>query len=207
MIGVPVHDMCQLIYDKNPLQRALHQLFYSIHRLRNKPPNSHYSFLPMTFTATLADITINVSLPAASSKTDDDWVHFGEFEEEDSADEDSDSDDGALHSRMKRHRLTHEMSDIKVAPWFTLLLMDDDAVENAHSIAKAVVGMTIAETELAESTGDQTPMALDSRRGSKDVTAEEDEGYLMKSLIEACDVTKPYVQSDPLGTCVDGQPD
>lgn len=189
--GVPLMEMCRIIYDKNPLDRALHQLFHAIHRLRTKPPNTHYSYLPMTFTTTLSDITINMSLPPSASKTDDEWVHNGELEDDSSADDDSDSDDGGLQARLRRHRIMHDEPDIKVAPWYTLLLMDDDAAENAHDIAKAVVGLGLNDVDVIEESGEQTPVIYDSRRGSRDVSAEEDEGFLMKSLIEACDVTKP----------------
>jgi hypothetical protein len=88
---------------------------------------------------------------------------------------------------------------VRVEPWQTLLLVEDRAKERARETAAAVVGLgNWTPTRPKSGWGDDEEddeairrAAGGSRRGSKEAQAEEDEGNLMKALIEACDVSKP----------------
>jgi hypothetical protein len=83
--------------------------------------------------------------------------------------------------------ISSKTPDFKVEPWQTLLLLDDKAVEKSEEIAQGLYGLGVV-------VGSRMPSgvvsAADSRRSSKDNSAEEDEGDLLKALIEACDVSR-----------------
>jgi len=175
--GIPIMECCRIVYEKNPLDRALNQLFTAIHKLRSKPANPLYSYLPTTMTVNLVDIPISMVLSPRSNVSDEHWAHWGELEEQSSAD-DSDSDDG-----LERRKT----SDLRIEPWQTLLLIQDDAAEKAEEISRTLVGLGLDGRERDE---DSTPSG-GSRRGSKELaSAEEDEGLLMENLIKECRVTK-----------------
>ena len=75
------------------------------------------------------------------------------------------------------------------------MLIDDDAAEKADEISRDLVGLGVSDNTTGED-GDGDTSLLGSRRGSKDATsAEEDEGLLLRALIEA---------SDPSQRCVFG---
>lgn len=124
-------------------------------------------------------------LSPRSTKNDEAWAHWGERDDQSSVD-DSDSEDayGGVKSM-----------DLHIEPWQTLLLLEDDAASKAQEISRALVGLGMANVGLEEDYEDNEPTPMvGSRRDSKDThTAEEDEGLLMKNLIESCDVTKRYV--------------
>jgi hypothetical protein len=166
-----------MIYERNPLDRALNQLFTKLHQLRTKPANPLYSYLPTTLNVNLHDIPIAINLSPRSAKADEHWAHWGERDELSSV-EDSDSEAGHNDSKIP---------DFRVEPWQALLLIDDDATEKAEEISRDLVGLGVSNVSTGED-GDGDTSLVDSRRGSKDATsAEEDEGLLLRALIEACD--------------------
>jgi hypothetical protein len=142
-------------------------------------------------TVNVGDIPISMVLSPRSTLSDEHWARWGDVDAGSSVD-DSDSESGMYESR--------KTADLRIEPWQTLLLLDDDAVDKAEEISRTLVGLGLDEPEGDE---DFTPSS-GSRRGSKEVTsAEEDEGVLMESLIRECNVTKRYAQR--LDTLADEQ--
>ncbi|WWD21225.1 hypothetical protein CI109_105709 [Kwoniella shandongensis] len=183
--GINITDCCRWINAHCALDRTLNTLYLRLHQLRVKPINALHSYLPTTLTTTLGDMTVQTVLSPAAVNADEAWAHWGEMDEaSDSETSESDGDeweDPAIGGGRK-----HE---IKVHPWQTLLLVDEDATQRANEISLAVIGLGIG----ADDSG-----GGGERRGSKatiaTTTAEEDETILMKTLIEACDVTRPLVE-------------
>jgi hypothetical protein len=88
--------------------------------------------------------------------------------------------------------ISSKIPDFKVEPWQTLLLLDDRAAEKSEEIAQGLYGLGVVVTDSRASSG-LTSVAesrSNSRRGSKDTSAEGGEGELLKALIEACDVSR-----------------
>ena len=154
-------------YESSSLDRSLNELFLALHQLRSRPTNPLYSYLPTTITARLVDLPSSIVLSPRSTETDESWAHWGEMDDVSDI-EDEASDPG-------------EQSDLRVEPWQTILLLDDDAVDRAGEMSMALVGPG------ADAGSDEASPAFPSRRSS----LEEDESLLMKALIEACDVSKP----------------
>lgn len=103
----------------------------------------------------------------------------------------SDSDDSASEA-FTEERLMPAASHapvLRVEPWQTLLLLDENAGQNAGEITDNLMGLAIVGTSLG-GTDPVRPMPPMIRRDSGG-TAEEDEGVLIKALIEACDVSRP----------------
>jgi hypothetical protein len=171
-------ECCRILYENNSLDRSLNQLFTALHDLQTKPANPLYSHLPTTITINLVDMPISMVLSPRSQDHDEAWAHWGEIDGVSSGEEDEDSEAG----------WEAKAPDFRVEPWQTLLLVDDDATEKAHEISRALVGLGVEGVEVEVDDAEQTPTF--SRRDSKDTSAEEDEGLLMKAIIEACDVTK-----------------
>ncbi|WWD06885.1 hypothetical protein V865_004982 [Kwoniella europaea PYCC6329] len=183
--GVDVTDCCRWLYANVPLDRNLNSLFLRLHQLKTQPANPLHSYLPTTITTHLADMTINTVLSPKVVDADEAWAHWGEMDEY-SESEGSDSDDEDWDDPTTPIR----RPELRVEPWQTLLLIDDNATERASEISTAIIGLGVGmEGQNSSIPGD--------RRGSKGTIAttqdQEDEQQLMKSLIEACDVTKPLV--------------
>ncbi|WVW79498.1 hypothetical protein I302_101467 [Kwoniella bestiolae CBS 10118] len=183
--GVDVTDCCKWMYANMPLDRNLNTLYLRLHQLKTQPANPLHSYLPTTITTHLADMTINTVLSPKVVDADEAWAHWGERDEY-SESEGSDSDDEDWDDPTTPIR----RPELRVEPWQTLLLIDDDATERASEISTAIIGLGVGmESQSSSIPGD--------RRGSKATIAttqdQEDETQLMKSLIEACDVTKPLV--------------
>ena len=170
-----------MIYEKNSLDRSLNQLFTAIHQVQTKPVNPLYTHLPTTITVKIADIPVSMVLSPRSTQIDEVWAHWGEIEHGSSVEDEEDESDGDWVDGPK-------FSDLRVEPWQTLLLIDDDAAEDAHEISRALVGLGVSEIGVDVDVSEGTSSApMLSRQES---SAEEDEGLLMKSLIETCDVSK-----------------
>lgn len=169
--------------EKSPLERSLWNLLLALHGLKKRPLNPLYSNLPTTITVNLGDMPVSMIISPRSSETDEAWAHWGEAQDgSDSEDDESEMDweDGIGPMPSMRP------SDLRVEPWQTLLLLDDNARDRAHQISTDLIGVGGAE---GYEEGERVDGEVDtSRRGSVE---EEDERSLMKSLIEACDVTKP----------------
>ena len=165
------------------MDRSLIHLFNAIHNLRIRPENPLHSYLPTTLTVNVGELPISMILSPRSLTNDEDWAHWGQMNDGSLIDDsDSDSEDGMNKS-----------DTLRIDPWKSLLLVDDDAASKAHEISRALIGVGMGITGPEEDDEDEkTPMG-GSRRGSKDMsTAEEDEGLLMKAVIEACDVTRKW---------------
>jgi hypothetical protein len=184
-----------MIYERNPLDRGLNQLFTKLHQLRSKPANPLYSYLPSTVNVNLHDIPISMSLSPRSTKNDEHWAHWGERDELSSVD-DSDSEAGINESKAP---------DFRVEPWQALLLIDDDATEKAEEISRDLVGLGVSDVSTGDE-GDGNTSVVDSRRGSKDAnSAEEDEGLLLRALIEASDPSQRCADQPQLCHSADAQ--
>ncbi|WVF65410.1 hypothetical protein IAT40_000137 [Kwoniella sp. CBS 6097] len=184
--GIEITDCCRYLYANIPLDRNLNMLYLRLHQLKNRPANPLHSYLPTTITTHLTDMTIHMVLSPRSVDADEAWAHWGERDDvSDSDSSDSDDDDwDDPTAAIKR-------PELRIEPWQTLLLVDDDALHRADEISQAIIGLGIGMEEQTLIPGD--------RRGSKATTiattqAEEDETALMKALIEACDVTKPLAE-------------
>jgi hypothetical protein len=159
--------------------------------------NPLYAHLPTTLNIDIEDVSFTMVLSPKSSKVDEDWAHWGDGEHYGSDSEDSDDDDwhdgiGGVANPGPR------TSNLEVEPWQTLLLLEDNASENAEKISKLLVGLGVLSGDTTATPGSQvatssvmTTPADGSRRHSGDTVTEDDEGALMKCLIQACDVTKP----------------
>jgi len=172
-----------MVYEKYSLDRALNQLFIAIQQFRTKPSNPLYSHLPNSITVNLADIPISMVLSPQSVETDEAWAHWGERDDLSSSDDEV--SEMGWDASMKQ-------LDLRVEPWQTLLLIDEDATEKAGEISTSMVGLGIGRRILDESEK-TSPMPM-SRGASRERSMEEDEGLLMRSLIGACDVSKPSVR-------------
>lgn len=151
----------------------------------------------------IEDLSFSMVLSPKSTKADEDWAHWGELEEAASESDESDDDDwndpfsGTKGAGGKGAKAI----ELDVQPWQTLLLLDDNAGEKAREISELLVGLGVLSGDVTATPGSvglsssatPTPQ-ISSRRDSKDTSVEDDEGALMKCLIEACDVTKPYVR-------------
>ncbi|ORX39153.1 nitrogen permease regulator of amino acid transport activity 3-domain-containing protein [Kockovaella imperatae] len=178
--NMPILECCRMLYERSSLDRALNQLFASIYQYQRRPKNPLYSSLPTTITVSLGSVPISMILSSRTKEVDEAWAHWGEIDDvSDVSSEDSD----AGHGDDIRSR------DLRVEPWNTLLLIDDDAVEQAQEISRSLVGLGIGVGDPGQD--EAPPTAVFGRRGSKE---EEDEGHLMKSLIGACDVSKRLLE-------------
>ncbi|WRT69197.1 uncharacterized protein IL334_006181 [Kwoniella shivajii] len=183
--GIDITDCCRWLYANMPLDRNLNSLYLRLHQLKSQPANPLHSYLPTTITTHLAEMTINTVLSPKVVDADEAWAHWGERDEI-SESEASDSDDDDWEDPTTAIR----RPELRVEPWQTLLLIEDDAAKRADEISTAIIGLGVGMDS-------QSPMAGE-RRGSKATVAtsqdQEDEAQLMKALIEACDVTKPLVE-------------
>ncbi|WVR08929.1 hypothetical protein IAU60_005988 [Kwoniella sp. DSM 27419] len=188
--GIDITECCKWMYANIPLDRNLNTLYLRLHQLKTQPVNPLHSYLPTTITSHMADMTIHTVLSPRTVDPDEAWAHWGErdamSESEASSSDDDDWDDPT--AAIKR-------PELKVDPWQTLLLIDDDATARATEISQSIIGLGIAVEE-------QQAVIPGDRRGSKatiattiaTTQAEEDETALMKALIEGCDVTKPLAE-------------
>ncbi|ORY33121.1 nitrogen permease regulator of amino acid transport activity 3-domain-containing protein [Naematelia encephala] len=194
--GVPIAICEQLCYERCVLDRTLSQLYFAIRGYQDKPANPLYSYLPTTLTVSLDDIPISMVLSPRSSETDEAWAHWGEMDDASDTSSLSSGDTwdragtGVVPALLGDYSSSTRQSGLRVHPWQTLLLIDDDAVDKALEISTALVGLGLG-AGITDETGTLSTLALESRRGSKETSLEEDEGLLIKTLIEACDVTKP----------------
>jgi len=143
-------------------------------------------------------MNVNMVLSPGEGSDEEAWAHWGEMNAEDQeSDTDSDESDAWIQDLLEGG--TKNSNEIRIEPWRTLLLLDENAVAKAAELAHVLVG---SSTNSAVNTGGAAPttensglnspiMGMSSRRGSKETSTEEDESALMKALIEACDVTKP----------------
>ncbi|WWC72973.1 uncharacterized protein I206_106937 [Kwoniella pini CBS 10737] len=184
--GIPITECCRWLYANLPLDRSLNSLFLRLHQLKNRPANPLHSYLPTTITTHMGDMTIHTVLSPKTVDADEAWAHWGEMDEH-SESEVSDSDESEWDDPTTPIR----RPELRVEPWQTLLLIDDDATQRADEISTAIIGLGVGMESQSLST------IAGERRGSKATTAtmqdQEDETQLMKALIEACDVTKPLV--------------
>lgn len=201
-----------MIYRNSALDRSLTNLFYALHEHQNAPVNPLYAHLPTTITVPLADMAVTMILSPKSGDSDESWAHWGEMDD-DVSDDSSESSEDWVHEMVDQLGGGNRNSDLRVEPWQTLLLLEEGAADKAGEMANALVGLGLGQmgvggpqgilaadsgvaTGTEESrTATASPVVdlLNSRRGSKDTTAEEDEKALMQALIEACDVSKPCV--------------
>jgi hypothetical protein len=145
--------------------------------------------LPTTIRASLADIHFPIVLSPRNSQNDEAWARWGEMDDHSSLSSWSeDEDDGLV--QVAAEGVGSKTPDFKVEPWQTLLLLDERAAEKSEEIAQGLYGLGVVVTPRASSGLVSTD---DSRRSSKDTSAEGEEGDLLKTLIEACDVSKTYV--------------
>ena len=177
-----------MLYERSSLDRALNQLFAAIYQYRTRAVNPLYASLPTTITVSLGNVPISMVLSPRNAETDEVWAHWGEID--DVSDESSEPSDIGHGEEIK-------VKDLRVEPWQTLLLIDDDAMEQAQEISRSLVGLGISTEEYDEDPHPELNGLLAHRRGSK---GEEDEGLLMKALIEGCDVTKPLVRANIIKT-------
>lgn len=191
---MPIRQCNKIVYDKCSLDRSLNQLYAEIYQLQNRAANPLYANLPTTISASLADITFPIILSPKSAETDEAWAHWGEVDDDDSLSSLSDDEDwnDAL-IQVPPGRISSKTPDFKVEPWQTLLLLDDRAAEKSEEIAQGLYGLGVVVSTSASRASSGLVSASESRRGSKDTSAEGDEGELLKTLIEACDVSKTYV--------------
>ncbi|WWC91075.1 uncharacterized protein L201_006016 [Kwoniella dendrophila CBS 6074] len=189
--GVDVTECCRWMYANMPLDRSLNSLYLRLHQLKNQPSNPLHSYLPTTITTQLADMTVHTILSPKVSDADEAWAHWGEIEDQQSESEISDSDDEDYYDDLTT---PIRRPELKVEPWQTLLLIDEDAAKRATEISTAIIGLGVGME--GQNITNTNPYGSE-RRGSKPtlVTAQdqEDETQLMKQLIQACDVTKPLV--------------
>jgi len=169
-----------MFYEKFSLDRSLNDSLVAIKSLHTEPRNPHYSRLPTTIQVNLDDLPISMVLSPAATRSDEDWTHTREVD-----DVSASSDD---ESELAFEEVPKQL-DLRVEPFQTLLLIDDDSADSVKGISTRLIGLGVRNDSLDESDG-PSPMVR-SRRGSKDTSLEEDEGILMRSLIEACDVSKP----------------
>ena len=174
--SIPIVECCRQIYEKSSLDRNLNHLFNAIQDLRTKPANPLYAHLPTTITVSLDDLPISMVLSPRVKESDESWTHWGEID--DISEVSSEDSEIQWEEPMPRNR------ELKVEPWQTLLLIEENAAEMAHEISNVLVGLGIGVDE----TDEASTVHQDSRRGSKE---EATEAQMMRSLIEACDVTKP----------------
>jgi hypothetical protein len=183
-----------MIYRSSPLERSLTNLFYSLYKYQTAPANPLYAHLPMTITVPLADMAVSMVLSPKSGESDESWAHWGEMDED--ASDTSSELSGDWIGGMMDVMSGNKGSEIRVEPWQTLLLLEEDAAEKAGEMANALVGLGLGfQSSQGEESRTVSPVAEfnTSRRGSKDTSAEEDEKALMQALIQACDVSKPCV--------------
>ncbi|WVN88013.1 uncharacterized protein L203_103211 [Cryptococcus depauperatus CBS 7841] len=197
--GVGIIDCCQWTAAHCHVERTLSYLYLRLHKFRNQPVNGFHSYLPTTITNHLANITIHSVLSPKPINTDEAWAHWGEMENmmSDYSDEESEDDWGMPLVGIRKSELT-------VRPWQTLLLLETDDSQKQDAISFGIAGLP-AETEDYGNTidgGQKSPSKNSkSRRGSRttkytneDCGQENDEMVLIKTLIEACDVTKPLYE-------------
>lgn len=205
--GISIVECCEYLYRTNPLERALSELFYAIHSHQIAAVNPLYADLPTTITVPLADMSVSMIISPKSEVEEESWAHWGRIDgatalpEIADLDSDDDSEDwlGELIESTNAHA-SGKAREIRVEPWQTLLLIDENAAKRAGETANAIVGISqsgggssVAHsgTDTVGPSATASPTIDNSRRGSKETSAEEDESALMKALIEACDVTKP----------------
>ena len=171
----------------------LNNLYTSIYNYQNRPVNPLYAHLPTTINVEMQDVSFSMVLPPKSSKVDEDWVHWTEVEEVDSDSESDNSEDRDWPGRSGQYPATGgRKGAIDVQPWQTLLLLEDNAAENAEQLSQLLVGLGVRSGNPDATPSSTTTAAADaSRRASGDTMNEDDDGALMKCLIQACDVTKP----------------
>jgi hypothetical protein len=191
---MPIRQCNKIVYEKCSLDRSLNQLYAEIYQLQNRAANPLYANLPTTISASLADITFPIVLSPKSAETDEAWAHWGEIDDHNSLSSLSDDEDwnDAL-VQVPPGGISSKAPDFKVEPWQTLLLLDDRAAEKSEEIAQGLYGLGVVVSASASRASSGLVSASDSRRGSKDTSTEENEGGLLKTLIEACDVSKTYV--------------
>jgi len=188
---MPIRECNKIVYEKCSLDRSLNQLYAEIYQLQNRAANPLYANLPTTISASLADITFPIILSPKSTETDEAWAHWGEIDDHDSLSSLSDDEDwnDAL-VKLPPGGISSKTPDFKVEPWQTLLLLDDRAAEKSEEIAQGLYGLGVVVSNPASRASSGLTSVDDSRRSSKDTSAEGDEGGLLKTLIEACDVSK-----------------
>jgi hypothetical protein len=175
--GVPILETCRRFYERFSLDRALNQLFTAIYQLQTKPSNPLHAHLPTTLTVSLADLPISMVLSPQTTEGDESWAHWGERGDELLLEEDDDDDENSDWENAKPGS-----GDLRIEPWQTLLL-----------ISNALIGLGVGVSgSLGDESSVNSPLIpMGDRRESKGTAIEEDEGVLMKALIEGCDVTKP----------------
>jgi hypothetical protein len=195
-VGVPILETCRRFYETFSLDRALNQLYTAIHDLNKKPSNPLHAHLPTSFTVSLCDLPITMVLSPRSTEGDEAWAHWGDLGEGEglSIDDDVEEEDETLSEWEGNARVGG--GDLRIEPWQTLLLVEEGTVARALEISNELVGLGVGLTPSGRSSNgeDSETVTPDiDRRSSARAggTAEEDEGVLMKALIEACDVTKP----------------
>ncbi|KAK4688354.1 nitrogen permease regulator 3, partial [Tremellales sp. Uapishka_1] len=176
--GVPVMQCLENVVAVSSLAKSLFALFNMIWELKSAPINPLYSHLPMTTSIQVSDIPVSMVISPRSTDNHESWNSWGEIEEGSEDSDESISDDDSV-SHTKRAKLV----DLRVEPWQTLLLIEDDPSKLLG------LGVTPAESTTTPS----SPGSATERRNSRSTWTgdEEDEGALEKALITACDVSKP----------------
>lgn len=129
----------------------------------------------------LADVPISMVLSPQLANTDEEWAHWGEREDASSSEDDESERELLWEDQAKQPGLS-------IDPWQTLLLVDEEAWARLEKPLSPVVGLGVKGLVATDAA---LPMPQMSRRVSKETTVEEDEGVLMRSLIETCDISKP----------------
>lgn len=176
----------------------LNNLYTSIYNYQNRTVNPLYAHLPTTFTIAMEDVSFSSVMSPKSSKIEEDWAHWAEVEDVDSDTDSDDSEDRDWLGGLSAVRGKKGVA-LDIQPWQTLLLLEDNAPENAEQMSQLLVGLGVSSGDQSATPGSSgfsfattaTSLANDARRGSGETILENDEGEYMKCLIQACDVTKP----------------
>lgn len=174
------------MYHTNPLERGLQDLAYNLWKFRTSTPNPLYAHLPSTISVSLGGMPISMTLEPKPTLIDESWTSWGII------DDDTESHFSSDTSSDEFDFLSDERKgdDVKIDPWKTLLLLNDSAKKRAKEVAADVI--STPQWSRPESEANKSDDGgLGSRRGSKELSAEEDERGLMKILIENCDTSKP----------------
>ncbi|EIW66106.1 hypothetical protein TREMEDRAFT_35553 [Tremella mesenterica DSM 1558] len=182
-----IHEAIRIFQENFSLNRALNSLFYELHQLRHKPTTPLYSYFPNIIRVHVADIPLSMiisprlddqeetdqsySYPRSDLKNSD--VDSEEFEDDDEEEEDT-WEDAWGETHVKRRR------KVRVEPWQTLLLLDDDVKRSDKILGELIGGIQERDVGGRESLGTEWSWMSDLG-----------EAQLMKAFIDACDVTKP----------------
>ncbi|BEJ00691.1 hypothetical protein CcaverHIS631_0505480 [Cutaneotrichosporon cavernicola] len=147
--GIPVNECLRICIEKSQLAQSLHELYGTLHKIKSRPLNGHFSRVSTTIKVPVGPIPITLVVPPITTDAEQLMVD---------RDGDSDSDLDSWEFAGPDGALIAKQPGFRVEPWKTLLLLDEDEVrprrrreqERKHAEEEELVDLLVSHCDVSK---------------------------------------------------------